>query len=172
VRLVEQQRVFPQPTQTAYFASTSLLDRSRVHVRPCLECAFKSFAQGFNERVQSLPQRIVIIVAPGITGNPPTRVAVIDGQRRIGGKRLRGVVVEQTNDGAPDAGHGGLGIGSPGICEVLHFAGVAPGEPLGHPLQFGKLFRADHAAKVETQRFRLSTIHNVSASGIIQKIVP
>src|SRR6202045_5324894 len=96
----------------------------------------------------------MIVVAPGITGNPPSRLAIFALRHWVGGKRPRGVVVEQAHDGATDPRHGSLEIGSPGIREVLHFARVATGEPLRHPRQFGKLFGADNAAAVETQRFR------------------
>src|SRR5438046_4488854 len=97
----------------------------------------------------------MVVVTPGIPGNPPTWLTVVDWQSRIGGKGARGIVIEQAYDGALDSRHGSLRIGTPGIHEVLHLSGVTAGKPLGHFLKLGKLSRAHAAAEVEAQSIRL-----------------
>ena len=166
--LVEQQRVLSEPSQTGVFRQHSFMDWSRIYVSARFEWDCEAFVQRLNEGVQSLQQYIVIVVAPGIAGNPTARFVVLEGQRRIGGEGPLRVVVEQADDSALNSRHRGLGIASPRIREVLHFAGVATGEPLGRPIQFRKFFRPHYAAQVESQGLRL--VHN--PRGISERFHP
>src|SRR4029077_15292589 len=97
---------------------------------------------------------VVVIVAPCIAGNPPARFAILGSRGRIGGARLRAVVVEQTDDGASNSRQGSLGIGPPWISKIHHLSRVSSGKPLRSLFELWEFFRAHDSAKVETERFR------------------
>src|SRR5215470_15224506 len=100
----------------------------------------------------------MIVVAPRVTRNPTSNLAVLSGDCGFRGKRMLGVVVKQANDDAAHRWHGCSRICAAGIGEILHFSGKSSFEPIPNVFEFWEFLGTHHAAPVETEAFRL--MHN------------
>jgi hypothetical protein len=161
--LIQQQRVFPDPTKPRVLCEHALVKRASVHV----SARFKRFgvapAKKLDQSVQHFPQYVVIVVAPGVPRDPTAWFLVTHAGRRFRGKRMLGVVVEQAHDHTANSRQNSLQIRAAPVGEVAHFTGIAARQPFREILELRESLRAQHSAQIKSQELRL--IYNPHSIG-------
>src|SRR2546430_13951340 len=100
VRLIEQQRILPQPPQARVLRRYTLLDGPGVHIGARLKWLREPLSQPHSQRLQPLQKHIMIVVSPSVARNPTSRLVFPAGELSVRGERVVGVVAEQANDNA------------------------------------------------------------------------
>src|SRR4029077_2031300 len=97
-------------------------------------------------------KHMVIVVAPGITGDPAVRTCLrARWRRRIGWRGERRVVVERAHNHTARTLHGMRGRTSPRVMQVAHFPRVAALEPILQMRKLRKLRGGSDAAEIESR---------------------
>src|SRR5580658_4311083 len=109
----------------------------------------KAFGKAVRKALELLVKDFVVILPPGIAGNPAARFASFL-PKCIDRSRSGRIVVQGTDDDAAQARDDAWGIAAARVRQVLHLTGVAAGEPLSCQIQLSKRLGARDSAKIKS----------------------
>ena len=143
---VEEARVLAPRAEAGRGRVRLLRDGPGVDVRPRLEGP-RLRAQGAHDPVQECLHHVVVVVAPGVAGDP----AAVAGC--VSGVRVGGVVLQPHADDRARPGEGGAQVAPLRDLrgEVRHLARVAPRDPLREEPQLGRGLGAGDPREVEAR---------------------